>query len=194
VTPSLKSQTIGYARVSSSGQNLDVQFDKLKDYGCDNVYHEKISGIDQNRPELIACLNYIRTGDTLVITKLDRIARSALHLGEISKKLENKGVNFVVIDQHIDTSTSQGKLMFNMLASFAEFENDIRKERQLEGINKALSKGIKFGRPYKVTAEDVKSIQAESSNGIPVSEILEQYNISRRTYYSIKSGKHKFCA
>ncbi|MCF6766769.1 recombinase family protein [Thiotrichales bacterium 19S11-10] len=101
----LKSQLVGYARVSSSGQNLDVQLEKLKKYGCDEIYQEKISGVNQNRPELIKCLDYVRKGDTLVITKLDRMARSALHLGQIVEKLKKKNVNFVVIDQHIDTSS-----------------------------------------------------------------------------------------
>ena len=123
-----KSQSIGYARVSSVGQNLDTQLNKLSEYGCDKIYKEKISGLEQNRPALISCLDYVRAGDTVVVTRLDRVARSALHLGQIVDLLENKEVNFVVIDQNIDTKSSQGKLMFHMLASFAEFEQSLRKE------------------------------------------------------------------
>ncbi|MCF6768350.1 recombinase family protein [Thiotrichales bacterium 19S11-10] len=186
----LKSQLVGYARVSSSGQNLDVQLEKLKKYGCDEIYQEKISGVNQNRPELIKCLDYVRKGDTLVITKLDRMARSALHLGQIVEKLKKKNVNFVVIDQHIDTSSPQGKLMFHMLSGFAEFENEIRKERQVEGIKNALKKGIDFGRPMKITKKVAQKILKASESDMTVKEILKKFSIARSTYYLIKNGKH----
>ena len=181
---------VGYARVSSIGQKLDIQIDKLKAYGCTKIYQEKISGIDQNRPELLKCLDYVRDEqDTLVITRLDRMARSTLHLGHIIKQLKEKSINFVVIDQSIDTTTNFGILTFNILSSVAEFENEIRKERQKEGIQKALKEGKKFGRPRKVTAKIIDQV-LEDSKTKTVSQILRDNGISQRTYYKIKNGKY----
>ncbi|WP_235998628.1 recombinase family protein [Cysteiniphilum marinum] len=185
-------QLVGYARVSSSGQSLDVQLGKLKKYGCHKIYKEKISGVDQNRPQLLACLDYIREGDTLVITRLDRMARSSLHLGQIVNKLEKKQANFIVLDQQIDTTTSHGKLMFHMLSAFAEFENQLRKERQIDGINKAQENGVKFGRKFKLTRDKVKQIRESLDSEKSVSDILKEFNISRSTYYIIKSGRHPY--
>ena len=181
-------EVVGYARVSSQGQSLDVQLEKLNKYGCAKVYQEKISGVGQNRPELIACLDYVRKGDTLVITKLDRMARSAYHLGMIVEKLKQKKVDFVVLDQNIDTSTPHGTLMFQMLASFAEFENNLRKERQLEGIQKAKAQGKPFGRPLKVDNDLIENVKVAIEKGITVSRILKFYKISQTTYYRTKSG------
>jgi DNA invertase Pin-like site-specific DNA recombinase len=120
---------IGYARVSSVGQSLEVQLEKLDVAKCDRVYQEKRSGRTADRPEFQSCMNYLREGDTLIITRLDRLARSVVHLAQLGKRFENEGINLVVLDQSIDTNTSSGRLMFNMLASIAEFENDLRTER-----------------------------------------------------------------
>ena len=131
-------ELVGYARASSTGHNLVVQLEKLKQYGCKQIFREKMSGTTDKRPELQECLRYLRGGDTLVITKLDRLARSTLHLTQIADDLEKKRIHLVVTDQAIDTTTPTGKLFFNMLPSMAEFETAIRAERQAEGIAKAL--------------------------------------------------------
>ena len=110
---------VGYARVSSVGQSLDVQLDKLAD--CEKIYKEKISGADDKRPQLRACMDYVREGGTLYVTRLDRLARSTLHLCKIAKELEGKGVDLVVTDQSIDTSSATGRLLFNMLGAIAQF-------------------------------------------------------------------------
>jgi len=183
-------QKVGYARVSSRGQSLNVQIDKLQDFGCCKLFQEKISGTDQNRPELLVCLDYVRLGDTLVVTKLDRMARSVLHLQKIAEQLEKKSVYLVVLDQKIDTTTPQGKLMFNMLSVFAEFENDLRKERQADGIKKAIEKGIQFGRPSKINADIVIDVKRNIKSGLKVSDILKKFKISRATYYLIKKGEY----
>ena len=183
-------QKVGYARVSSSGQSLDVQEDKLKNAGCHIIYSEKVSGADQNRPKLIECLTYVRKGDTLVITKLDRMARSVLHLNTIVEKLKAKKVNLIVLDQNIDTTVALGKLTFNMVSSFAEFENDLRKERQVDGIKKAKEKGVKFGRPFKVNADLVNGVKTAFDIGLSVDDIVKEFEISRRTYYMIKKGAY----
>lgn len=184
-------QKIGYARVSSMGQSLDIQIQKLKAYGCTKIYSEKISGIDQNRPELISCIDYVREHDTLVVTKLDRMARSTLHLAKIVEKVTAKEVYFVVIDQQgINTTTPTGKLMLDILSSFAEFEYNIRKERQIEGIHKAKQKGQLLGRPRTIDAEVVKNVKIAIDNDGIRKDIMREYKISNFTYYAIKNGKY----
>lgn len=181
---------VGYARVSTKDQSLDIQTNKLKEYGCTKVFSEKVSGTIQNRPELTKCLSYIREGDILVITKLDRMARSALHLGQIVDRLKADDINFIVIDQNIDTSNPQGKLMFHMLSAFSEFENDLRKERQKEGIQKAIADGKKFGRPSKITKETIIHVKESIEKKISVSRIKTYHDISQVTYYRIKNGDY----
>lgn len=144
---------IGYARVSSYGQSLDVQRQKLRDGGCTEIFEEKASALSDKRYELETALRTAREGDALVVTKLDRLARSMQDLLAIAKRLQKKGVELKVIDQAIDTGTAEGRLMFNIIGSFAEFENDIRKARQMDGIRKALDKGVAFGRKPALNEE-----------------------------------------
>ena len=118
---------VGYARVSSVGQSLDVQLDKLRH--CDKIFQEKKSGASGKRPRLQACLEYVREGDTFVVSRLDRLARSTLHLCQIADGLDRKGVNLQVLDQNIDTGDATGRLLFNMLGAIAQFETEIRAER-----------------------------------------------------------------
>ena len=132
--------TVGYARVSSTGQDLEVQLEKLE--GCEKVFKEKRSGVDAGRPELKRCLEYLREGDTLLVTKIDRLARSTSDLYRIISLLADKGVAFKVLDDpSIDTTSRTGKLVMGILALIAEFENDIRRERQMDGIAKAKERG-----------------------------------------------------
>ncbi|MFK5949687.1 MAG: recombinase family protein [Methylococcales bacterium] len=174
---------VGYARVSTIGQSLDVQLDKLNEYGCDKIFQEKRSGTTADRPELSQCRQYVRDGDTLVITKLDRLARSTYHLTQIANELKTSNVELVVIDQNIDTSTPTGKLMFNMLASIAEFETEIRKERQMEGIAKALDNGVKFGRKAKLTDDQISTMRVERESGLKISELMSKYSLSKASVY-----------
>lgn len=179
---------VGYARVSTIGQSLDVQLDKLSSRGCDKIYSDKKSGTTADRPELKQCLDYVRDGDKLVITKLDRLARSTLHLTQIAEQLRKKGVELEVIDQQIDTSTPTGKLLFNMLASIAEFETEIRKERQLEGIAKAKSKGTRFGAKAKLSDEQIDQLKLDKANNVRVSELMKKYGISKASVYRLCSN------
>ena len=139
---------IGYARVSSVGQSLDVQLDKLQH--CNKIYQEKKSGAAGKRLRLEACLEYVREGDTLVVIRLDRLARSTLHLCQIAEELKRKQVNLQVLDQNIDTSDATGRLLFNMLGAIAQFETEIRAERQMDGIVKAQARGVQFGQRKKL--------------------------------------------
>jgi DNA invertase Pin-like site-specific DNA recombinase len=176
---------VGYARVSSTGQCLDVQLEKLAEYGTTKVFAEKRSGKQADtRPELQACLSFLREGDMLVITKLDRMARSVLDLAKIADLLRKKGVTLKVLDQSIDTSTPEGKLMFSLLGAFAEFENDIRSERQADGIAKAKQKGVAFGRRRALTAEQcqrIKTLREEENFSVP--QLAKRFNVGPATIY-----------
>lgn len=178
---------IGYARVSSVGQKLDVQLDKLRAAGCERVYQEKRSGATASkRPELTQALDYVRDGDTFVVTKLDRLARSVADLAAIANQLDRKGVFLRILDQQIDTSTSEGRLMFHMLGAFAEFERDIRAERQADGIAKAKENGVKFGRSVKLTDSQKNEIrQRVADSNISKTELAREYGIGRATLYRI---------
>jgi DNA invertase Pin-like site-specific DNA recombinase len=176
---------VGYARVSSTGQSLEVQLDKLQQYGCDKIYQEKKSGTSIGRPALKKCLDYVREGDVLVITKLDRLAHSTLDLHQIIDGLNKKQVGFKVLDQSIDTTTKEGKLMFSILASIAEFETELRKERQMEGIAKAKSKGIQFGRRAKLTDDQVVEMRQKRKDGFLIKELMAEYELSKASVYRL---------
>lgn len=176
---------IGYARVSSTGQSLEVQLDKLNQAKCDRIYKEKQSGRTVDRSEFQSCMNYLREGDTLIITRLDRLARSVVHLAKISKRFQSEKIDLQVLDQNIDTSTSTGRLMFNMLASIAEFENDLRTERQSEGIAKAKENGVKFGRPPKVTDTKKQEIYSLRLSGTSIGQLAKQFKLGEATIYRV---------
>lgn len=176
---------VGYARVSSVGQSLQVQLDKLQAYGCDQIFREKASGTTADRSELKQCRKYLRKGDTLVISKLDRLARSTFHLTQIADELERNGVDLVVLDQNIDTSTPVGKLLFNVLASIAEFETAIRKERQLEGIEKAKANGVQFGRKAKLTDDEVDEMRQKREEGVLIKDLMSSYGLSKASVYRL---------
>jgi len=180
---------IGYARVSSVGQSLEVQLEKLEDHGCKSgdgtIFSEKLSGLDSTRPELKACLKHLRKGDSLVITKLDRLARSTRDLTAISQDLDDRKIGLKVLDQDIDTSTPTGKLLFNLLASIAEFETALRKERQTDGIKKALDNGVKFGRVAKLTEEEVEELRGDRREGMSTKDMIGKYGLSRASIYRL---------
>jgi DNA invertase Pin-like site-specific DNA recombinase len=175
--------TIGYARVSSVGQSLEVQLEKLK--GCDRVFQEKKSGTTADRPQLQSCLDYLREGDTLVITRLDRLARSTLHLTQIADLLKRKGVELRVLDQNLDTTTPTGRLMFTMLGAIAEFENEIRKERQLDGIEHAREQGVQFGRKAKLTEAQIREMKEKRAAGVLIKDLMAEYGLSKASVYRL---------
>jgi DNA invertase Pin-like site-specific DNA recombinase len=174
---------VGYARVSSYGQSLDVQLDKLK--RCDKVFQEKVSGRTDNRAEWKKCLEYLREGDCLQITKLDRLARNTRDLLNIVNELEKKGVSFQVLDQQIDTSTPTGKLMLHLLGAIAEFENDLRASRQADGIQKALDNGVKFGAKPKLTNQQVSEMKAKRADGMKIKDLMTLYDLSKASTYRL---------
>ena len=176
---------VGYARVSSSGQSLAVQLDKLSDAGCSEIFQEKRSGLTAQRPELKECLRFVRKGDVLVITRLDRLARSTLDLHKIVQELDEREVGFKVLDQPIDTTTKEGRLMFSIIASIAQFETELRKERQMEGIEKAKENGVKFGRQAVLSDDQVAEMRSKRDSGILIKNLMSEYGLSKASVYRL---------
>ncbi len=172
---------VGYARVSSVGQSLDVQREKLHD--CDKLFEEKRSGTTDARPQLKECLNYVREGDHLIVTRIDRLARSTLHLCQIAETLREKGVDLVVIDQNIDTSDATGRLLFNMLGAIGQFETEIRAERQMDGIKKAKDRGVQFGKRPALSGERIKELREKRVQGVLIKDLMAEYGLSKATIY-----------
>ena len=174
---------VGYARVSSSGQHLDVQRTALTDAGCEKIYAEKVSGVGE-RVELQAALQFLRDGDCLVVYKLDRLGRSLKDLLDIIEQLQKKKVNLVSLKDNIDTSSTTGKLVLHIFASLAEFERDLIKERTEEGRREAKKKGVRFGRPKQPKPEKANMCAQLYRNGNSVSAIMRTVGIrSRNTVY-----------
>lgn len=171
---------VGYARVSSVGQSLEVQLGKLGH--CDKLYREKQSAARQ-RPQLRACLEYVREGDTLVVTRLDRLARSTLHLCQIAAELERKQVSLQVLDQHINTGDATGRLLFNMLGAIAQFETEIRAERQMDGIQKARERGIRFGRRKSLNSPQIAELRDRRGRGDLIKTLMKDYGLSKSSVY-----------
>ena len=174
---------IGYARVSSSGQHLDVQQIALTDAGCEKIYAEKVSGVGE-RAELQAALQFLREGDTLVIYKLDRLGRSLKDLLDIIEQLQKRNISLVSLRDNIDTGSTTGKLTLHIFASLAEFERDLIKERTEEGRREAKKKGVRFGRPKQPKPERASMCAQLFKNGNSVSAIMRTTGIrSRNTVY-----------
>lgn len=144
---------IGYARVSTTEQNLDLQIKALEEAGCEKIYSDKISGAKMERPEWDKCWKFLSTGDQLVVWKLDRLSRSMVHLVNTIQKLEERGIGFKVLTAPIDTTTSEGKLIFGIFASLAEFERALIRERVQAGVRAAKERGVVFGRRTVLTPE-----------------------------------------
>ena len=178
-------EVVGYARVSSLHQNLDVQLEALNAEGCVRVYQEKVSGTSRTkREELAKILDYVREGDTLCVTKLDRLARSLPDLINIGAQLDKKGVALKVLDQPVDTTTPAGRLFFSMPGAFAQFETEIRRERQMEGIAAAQARA---DNPYKgrPSSIDVDKVRKMKVNGMGATAIANEMEISRQSVYRL---------
>jgi DNA invertase Pin-like site-specific DNA recombinase len=176
---------IGYARTSTVEQNLDSQIAALKAAGCSMVRTEQKSGASlEGRSELKTILDFIRSGETLVVTRIDRLARSLNDLQTIVTQLKSKGAHLAATEQPVDTSNAMGKAFFDMLGVFAEFETNLRRERQAEGILAAKQRGVYRGRIPKI---DMATIQAKLSEGMSPTEIARDMGISRGTVYKAKA-------
>lgn len=175
---------IGYARVSTTDQSLSIQIEKLSEAGCSKIFSDTASGSDTKRQGYFQLIEYLRSGDTLIITRIDRIARSVLDLQKLVDYLSENEIELLALDQPVSTKTASGKAFLDMLVVFAEFELNIRKERQLEGIAAAKLKGKYKGR--KPLPSDVcHRAQELSKEGLNKSEIARKLGISRNTVYKI---------
>lgn len=174
---------VGYARVSSTGQNETTQVEVLKAKGAEKVFVDKASGTSrQGRAKLTEAIEWARAGDVLMVTRLDRLARSVTDLHAITGELQAKGVDLIVTEQNLDTTTPTGRLTFNVLGSIAEFENDLRRERQAEGIARAKAEGRYLGRPAKI---DANAIKAALDAGDKPSAVARRFNIARSSVYRV---------
>ena len=182
---------VGYGRVSTTDQHLDIQIEALKKVGCTEIFVEKVSGTSKKkRLKLEQCLTYLRKGDTLMITRVDRLARSVHDLQIIVKQLIDKKVELKAIEQPIDTSTAAGKAFFDMLCVFAEFETNLRRERQLEGIAKAKAEGKYKGREPTARRKSAEVLM-KVDEGISKAEIASQLNIGIASVYRILAAENK---
>src|SRR3954451_8050152 len=175
---------IGYARVSTLDQTLDLQQDALTAAGCQDIHTDTVSGSVTDRPGLTEALSHLRPGDTLVVWRLDRLGRSLSHLIETVRQLQERGVGFRSLQEQIDTTTSGGKLVFHVFGALAEFERDLIRERTHAGLQAARARGRLFGRPKVLLTrkvEQLRSLAQDEHN--TVTEICETLGISRATYY-----------
>lgn len=175
---------VGYGRVSSAGQSLEVQVEQLEAVPCDRIFTEKKSGTStDNRDALQEMMRYVREGDVVVVTRLDRLARSLTDLSKLIDELGAKGVGFRCLQQGaVDTTKPEGRLMLQLLGSFAEFETAIRKERQKEGIEKARAAGRYRGRPRTIDAAQIAALEAE---GLGATAIARKLGIGRASVYRL---------
>lgn len=175
--------TYGYARVSTTDQDLEIQVEKLERAGCNVVREERMSATTrQGRAELETVLQFLRSGDVLMVTRVDRLARSVGDLQEIVKTIRAKGAALKATDQPIDTSTAAGKCFLDMLGVFAEFETNLRRERQLEGIAKAKARGVYEGRKPSIDGTAVRDL---ASRGLGATAIAKQLQIGRASVYRL---------
>ncbi len=175
---------IGYARVSTQDQNPELQLDALKKEGCEKVFTEKASGAQRDRPQLKAAVDYMREGDTLVVWKLDRLARSLKQLIETVEDLEQRGLGFRSLTEAIDTTTAGGKLVFHIFAALAEFERSIIRERTSAGLAAARARGRKGGRPPALSESDLQEAHALLKDpGITVDQVAKRLGVAASTLY-----------
>jgi DNA invertase Pin-like site-specific DNA recombinase len=182
--PAVGGALIGYARVSTRGQNLDAQIRALEQAGCLRVFADKLSGKDAARPELAACLDYLRPGDTLVVTRLDRLSRSLQDLIATVADLRRRGAGFRSVHEALDTTTPGGRLVFHVFAALAEFIRELIVEGTHEGLAAARARGVRLGRPPAMNEEKLR--QARTMLARPeetISSIARLLGVSRATLY-----------
>jgi DNA invertase Pin-like site-specific DNA recombinase len=199
------SQTIGYARVSAADQNPQMQIDALEAINCDRIFVEKLSGALRDRPQLAAALEYIRSGDVLVVYKLDRLGRSLMHLVETVNGLAARGIGFRSLRDPIDTTTPSGKLAFHFFAAIAEFERDMIRERAAAGRAAAKARGETGGRPLSMTPDKLLAAKALLATKRTVQQAADSVGVARSTLYrhlkaevdakpsAAADGENEFC-
>lgn len=174
---------IGYARVSTTDQNVDLQTKALKEAGCNKIYEDQLSGLRADRPVLQKALDQLRNGDTFVVWKLDRLGRSVKDLIEFVSQLEENHIHFKSLTDHIDTSTPMGRFFFHVMASLAQMERELIAERTRAGLDAARQRGRIGGRKRQMTPSKIESAKKLLSNGIPPKEVAHNLGVSIPTLY-----------
>jgi DNA invertase Pin-like site-specific DNA recombinase len=178
---------IGYARISTDEQTLNLQLDALKAAGCYQIFTDRVSGAKAERPGLTNALGHLRQGDTLVVWRLDRLGRSLPHLIETVTALADRGVGFKSLTESIDTTNTGGRLIFHIFGALAEFERDLIRERTQAGLKAARARGRKGGHPRVKTLSDPKQLAVAkrlyAAKDTPVGELCRMFNVSRATFY-----------
>ncbi len=177
---------IGYARVSTMDQNPNLQIDALKAAGCKRIFTEKASGSHKDRPELKAALDYLREGDTLVVWKLSRLARSMTQILKTAGDMNERGIALKVLTQNIDTTTPEGRLFFHMTAAFDEFQRELIVENTKAGLAAARKRGRRGGRPNALNEKSIKHAEAmlkDTENYPFIGDVIDQLNIGRTAFY-----------
>ncbi|HCV1848305.1 TPA: recombinase family protein [Staphylococcus aureus] len=176
---------IGYARVSTGLQNLNLQEDRLNAYGCEKIFSDHISGSKSKRPGLDKAIEFARSGDTIVVWRLDRLGRNMEDLITLVNELNERGVSFHSLEENItmDKSSSTGQLLFHLFAAFAEFERNLILERSSAGRIAARARGRYGDRPEKLNQKDLNLLKTLYDNGTPIKTIAEQWQVSRTTIY-----------
>jgi DNA invertase Pin-like site-specific DNA recombinase len=175
---------IGYARVSTDDQSLDLQRDQLKRAGAESIYEEHASGKNTERPELEACFKALRQGDALIVWRLDRLGRSLADLVHLVSGLESRGIGFESLTEQIDTSSSAGRLVFHAFAALAEFERNLIRERTLAGLKAARARGRTGGRRPKLSPDQLAMVRTLLKAGeLTVTQVARQFNVSVSTLY-----------
>lgn len=179
---------VGYARVSTPDQSVEAQVEALKAAGCERVFSEVASGAKRGRPVLTEALDFLHPDDTLVVFKLDRVARSLPHLIELMESLKTKGTGFRSLTEEINTTAPGGKLLFHLMAAIAEFERDLIRERTMVGLNAARAKGRTGGRPRRMTDDKIEAVRTLLSNGAAVKDAAAAVGVSVPTLYRYLPG------
>jgi DNA invertase Pin-like site-specific DNA recombinase len=182
-TQKLAGHVIGYGRISTSDQNLDMQMDALQKAGAVRVFEDVASGAKADRPGLAAALAYLRQGDTLVVWKLDRLGRSMPHLVETVAELERRGIGFRSLTENIDTTTANGRLVFHLFAALADFERDLIRERTRAGLAVAAARGNKGGRRPVMTAGKLAKARALMASGLTAREAAARVKVGKTSLY-----------
>lgn len=177
---------VGYARVSTGDQTLDLQKDALEKLGCEHIFTDVLSGAKTDRPGLTQAIDYVREGDVLIVWRLDRLGRSLQHLIETVNSLEARGIGFRSVTESIDTTTPGGKLIFHVFGALAEFERSLIKERTMAGLAAARARGRVGGRPKKLSKSQVQMVKrAYQDKQTDIKTICETFGISKSTLYRI---------
>lgn len=181
---------VGYARVSTLEQDVSLQIDELEKAGCERIFTDKVSGTKTERPRLQEALDFLRTGDSLVVWRLDRLGRSLRHLIDTVSALEERSTGFRSLQEAIDTTTSGGRLIFHIFGAVAEFERNLIRERTLAGLRAARARGRMGGRPRKLDAKKVElAYQLYDEKKYAVKEICQMLEISKPTLYAYLSRR-----